>query len=661
MTYCCTRHFWCNRGSEMKKENRKEENRKEENRKEENRKEEGRKVESGKEEKVRKEKRKTCILGKQITIKRRLLVLVMTCWIVPVFIIFLFLSISYRNSIIQKTEILMEEWAKNFTMLHAQRLNEAIDMSKKSSYEKVFETNWKKYREDLISESEFYKEVVANLKSQYYNDNRFTMAVFYLSEDTDKIYYTAGNCIRKFETEIKDIALEITREDTSDAHIRIINDKIYIIRNLYTTTNYTKFGTLVLEINETKLLDNSLNNKAYELGFYINNTEDMIVYDKTLEEEAEANIVEKLRQNYSVNNNYTLNQEQDIIYTGIIYQQKFNDYHLGTILVANKNVIYSEIKDMEKIVALILMVIIPVFIYMIYFISKHITTPIEKMIDASKELEKGNIGMQMEEDSMPNVEFTYLLKSFNRMSSEIKFIFTYANNEEIAKKEAKIIALQSQINPHFLYNTLEMMNWKARMAGDIEVSKMIEALGTLLDYTMDRSNKKLINLAEELRCADAYFYITSMRFGKRLQVEKEIDSSLLETKVPQLVLQPILENAVVHGIEVVNRGTIKLKIYRNEDNIILQVINTGKTMSQEDLARVNDILSGKILKNPSEDGVHISLGIRNVNERIKLIYGEKYGLTILPMNEEEIVSTIILPLELQDNPEKDKLLHVLLG
>ena len=99
-----------------------------------------------------------------------------------------------------------------------------------------------------------------------------------------------------------------------------------------------------------------------------------------------------------------------------------------------------------------------------------------------------------------------------------------------------------------------MMNWQARMSGNLEVSSMIESLGVVLDYNMNRESKRLTTLSQELRCADAYFHIISKRFGKRLTVEKEIDQKLLSIKVPQLVLQPMIENAVVHGIERIKQG-----------------------------------------------------------------------------------------------------------
>ncbi|MDF2906669.1 MAG: signal transduction histidine kinase, LytS [Herbinix sp.] len=587
-------------------------------------------------------------MKKIFSLRRTLLVLVVILWMIPVGLLYSFMTISYRNNIIGKTTDLMEEGLKNFTYFNAQRIDEAIDISKKTSYEQVIEKAWRKYDSEKISKSELYRQITGNLTSKFYNDNRFEIAVFYLSDEPERIYYTKqkeSKYIDIYKNEVSKEANSITEQDTSDAHIRVINGKIYIIRNLYTTTNYTKFGTLVLELNKDKLIDGIYLNKDYELAFYINDTNSMITYDTRMTTHSHAGIINMLKAKYSKDVNRKIWKFQDKPYTGMIYQQKYDDFHFGAILVVNERVIFSELQDLYRVMFFITIIIIPVFIYMIYFISHHITKPMSVMIDAAKSLEKGDIGMLIEDRKMPNTEFDVLKSSFNQMSSEIKYLFDYAYSEKLARKDAKIIALQSQINPHFLNNTLEMMNWQARMAGDVTVSKMIEALGTLLNYSMDRSNKKMINLAEELRCVDAYCYIISMRFGKRLKIEKEVDNELLQLEVPQLILQPLIENAVVHGVEKVKNGTIWIKVYKVESNAILQIINTGKGMTQEELGRVHRILEGRYEQEDNKDGRHESLGIHNVNERIKLIYGEEYGLTIEPIADEETASTITLPLE----------------
>jgi two-component system sensor histidine kinase YesM len=604
--------------------------------------------------------------SKPLSLRKTLLFLVVISWIVPVSIIFIFISMSYRNSIISKTEDLMEEGLKNFTSFHAQKIDNAITISKKTSYELVIENAWRGYNAGKMKEATFKNEIISNLKSKFTNDNRFVMSALYLCDDLEQVYPTSRYPQAYIDTYIDEViqeAYKITKEDTSDAHVKIIDGRLFIIRNLYTTRNYTKFATLIVELDTNKLFAGNTINKDYELGFYIDDIDSLITYNSEHSIVSREIIVNKLKEHYNNKTNRNIIKIDDTLYTGLLYQQKCDDYNIGAYLVADKTTIYSELKDLTYIMLLILLIVIPVFIYMLYFIAKHITTPMSRMIKASKELEKGNIGMTIEGNPMPNEEFSYLHESFNRMSLEVKYLFDYAYNEKLARKEAKIIALQSQINPHFLNNTLEMMNWQARMSGDIEVSKMIEALGTLLDYTMDRSNKKFISLSEELRCADAYFYIISMRFGQRLRIEKEIDKELLQIQVPQLILQPILENAVVHGIETVNNGVIKLKIWKKEDNLLLQITNTGKGMTKEDVERVRNILVGKGVNTISGKGKHVSLGIRNVNERIKLIYGDEYGLDILPAegDETETISTITIPYEMKINVEKEKLLKKLLG
>ena len=597
------------------------------------------------------------------SLRRTLLLLVVILWMVPITIIYFFMTMSYRNDIIGKTKDLMEEGLKNFTYFNAQRIDEAIDISKKTSYEQVIEKAWREYSAGGVTKSELYRQITGNLTSKFYNDNRFEIAVFYLSEEPDKIYYTKqkeNNYIDIYRERVEQEAWAITQQDTTDAHVRVIDGRIYIIRNLYTTKNYTKFGTLVLELNKNKLIDGIYLNEDYELAFYINDTNSMITYDFRLDKENHTGIVEKLKARYSVESNRKITEEHDGPYTGMIYQQKYDDFHFGAILIVNEDLIFSELQELYRIMFLIMMIIIPIFIYMIYFISHHITKPMSVMVDAARSLEKGGIGMQVEGKPMPNTEFEVLKSSFNKMSSEIKYLFDYAYSEKLARKDAKIIALQSQINPHFLNNTLEMMNWQARMAGDMTVSKMIEALGTLLNHSMDRSNKKMISLVEDLRCVDAYCYIISMRFGKRLKIEKEVDTELLHLEVPQLILQPLIENAVVHGVETVKNGTIWIKVFKEENNGILQIINTGKRMSEEDIVRVKNILEGKYEqqagKESSHDkkhsGRHEALGIHNVNERIKLIYGEEYGLTIGPLPGGETASTITLPLEYDPNKVK---------
>ena len=174
----------------------------------------------------------------------------------------------------------------------------------------------------------------------------------------------------------------------------------------------------------------------------------------------------------------------------------------------------------------------------------------------------------------------YLDNAFNSMSDKLKNQFEQIYLEELALRDANIMALQSQINPHFLNNTLEIINWEARMEGNDRVSSMIEALSTMLEATMDRKKQQMIPLSEEISYVEAYCYIIRQRFGEKFQFEKQIDPELLQTEVPRLIIQPIMENAVEHGLSG-RAGKIVLRIYAEEDKLKIAIINDG-LMSIED-------------------------------------------------------------------------------
>ena len=589
------------------------------------------------------------------SLRSRLILMMVVGWLVPVTIIFVFITVSYRDSIIAKTESILEGSLKNLAYSISFKMNEAIQISKKVSYEKELEEAWKEYSKNNINQRKLYSSVIGALNSKFHNDKRFVMSCFYFTDSCDNLYFTSREADRYsiYRSEVHQEALNISEQNSSDAFVKVMNGRVYIIRNLYTVTGYQKFGTLTVEMNTSVMLEDT--NASQEMNFFINEASPQATIFNTPFLEDMDTIYKKMGDCFQVDasNRATIIKEEN--YAAVLYQKNDRDFDLGTFVILDQEKMYSDLEKLYTIITNIWLIIIPILIFLFLFLRLNITVPMKKMIKIAKEVRKGNIGAQLDVERMPNLEFEELKVSFNKMSAELKNLFDYAYNEELARKDAKILALQSQINPHFLNNTLEMMNWQARMSGDITVSKMIEALGTLLDYSMDRDNKRMISLAEELRCAEAYFYIISMRFGQRLTVEKQVDESLLQHQVPQLILQPILENAVVHGVETIKKGQIWLNIYKEGSNIVLQVINTGKDMTEDDVKRVEDIINGRYKPENSAPGKHVSMGIRNVNERIQLIYGEEYGLTVKPLKEGQTVSQIIIPMERKIDNKKEQM------
>jgi two-component system sensor histidine kinase YesM len=193
-----------------------------------------------------------------------------------------------------------------------------------------------------------------------------------------------------------------------------------------------------------------------------------------------------------------------------------------------------------------------------------------------------------------------------------------------------------------LNNTLEIINWEARMNGDVAVSRMIEALSTMLTAATDRDGKANVQLREELEYVDAYLYIISVRLGKRLTVSRDIDSELLDVMVPRLILQPIVENAVEHGVSPRMQGSIALRVYRNHDDLVLEVENDGE-MSSRDIETVERLLhwDGQS-EQPSVNSAR--LGIRNVNQRLKILYKERCGFTIEPTEGGRTLARVVIGL-----------------
>ena len=323
---------------------------------------------------------------------------------------------------------------------------------------------------------------------------------------------------------------------------------------------------------------------------------------------------------------------------------RFENQNLAFVAELDSKSLINEKVLLETVFILALFFMLLLIGVVFRFTHTSVTYPISGLIEGAREIALGNYGYQVEvvENS---AEFAYLGRAFNTMSAELKYQFETIYKEELALKDASIKALQSQINPHFLNNTLEIINWEARMNGNDKVSGMIEALATMLNATMNRKQRRFVALSEELSYVDAYLYIISNRFGDRFKVNRQIDERLLEIPVPMLIIQPIVENAVEHGVEENKQGSVGIRIYSEEGKLYIKVSNDG-CLTQEDKEKIQRLLGDSEDKT---DEPHVSLGIRNVNRRLKIIYGEECGLTIESDEENRTVSTLIVKLSQEDN------------
>ena len=287
------------------------------------------------------------------------------------------------------------------------------------------------------------------------------MSCFYFTDNKDKLHFKSRERERNsfYKKEVHDIALKISEQNTSDVKVKVINGSIYIIRNLYTTTGYKKYGTLTVELNKELLFEDSNMNNNVNLAFFVNNIDSVVLAGDQLLSTDMEDIFIKLQDTYTDTSNNKTTILKEGKYAAVLHEIKNSDYHLGAFSILDQKVMYTELEKLNNLMIYTLVIIIPILICLYMFLRENITVPMLKIISFAKDVRKGNIGAQMEDKNMPNLEFEELKTSLNKMSLELKNLFDYGYNEELARKDAQIIALQSQINPHFLHNTLEMMNW----------------------------------------------------------------------------------------------------------------------------------------------------------------------------------------------------------
>ncbi|MFV0351934.1 MAG: sensor histidine kinase [Oscillospiraceae bacterium] len=222
------------------------------------------------------------------------------------------------------------------------------------------------------------------------------------------------------------------------------------------------------------------------------------------------------------------------------------------------------------------------------------------------------------------------------MEKAIDHIRELVNSQEMlsaSKRQAQYLALQNQINPHFLYNTLEGIRGEALATGSQNIALMTEALATFFRYTISRV-ENLVTLEEEIANVENYFLIQQYRFGKRLNLnikfENEEDKNLLmAAQLPKLTLQPLVENAIVHGIEgKVGQGTVTIGIQGTGKRMLVFIRDDGMGMDRTKLDGLNQKLSAASFQHAKTDQDSGGIALVNVNNRIRLLFGEEYGLAI---------------------------------
>ena len=277
-----------------------------------------------------------------------------------------------------------------------------------------------------------------------------------------------------------------------------------------------------------------------------------------------------------------------------------------------------------------------------YFItSGMVSSRIERLTHFMQEVQEGSMDMQMESDDRDEIGMLY--RGFGSMMKRIRTLINEVYLSKITQKEAELKALQAQINPHFLYNTLSLINWKALAAGEEDISRMTLAMSTFYRTALNRG-RNMLQVETELSNTRAYLEIQSMLHDGDFDYEIEAQTEILQCESLNLILQPLVENAIHHGIEekTDGRGKITVRGWKEDNCVWFMVEDNGVGMEQE--------VADKILTMESK-----GYGVRNVDERIRLCYGEKYAMKVESVVGKGTKMTIHFPARRLTNIQKSQI------
>ena len=485
----------------------------------------------------------------------------------------------------------------------AQNIDRAIRLGRDAIYDGTLLDTWSRWKAGNLSDAEYLRLSRNYLDQKYSRDDLFTFAAYFPVERDNLLLYTRSGQepAEFFRRNVQSEVMKIG--ETLDTRSLFLEreGQLYLIRNLM-NLRMERYGMLVLGISQDTLYA-PLRAFADSLpgAFHVR-----------LDQSGEENL-----DWASLSPGLT-----DTLREPMIRYVRFSasdDYQFSLMLEASRRQQYQELYRFQWLILFIYLLLIPILGLIIWYVRRRIVRPITLLSDASRRIESGELGVTVPMHG--GDELGDLGVAFSNMSLRIQELIDRTYREELELKSAQIQALQSRINPHFINNALENINWAARIEGSENISAMVASLSVLLNASMARNNRRMVTLREELEVAEAYIFFVVQRFGENLTVERDVEPKALDGIVPLLTVQPVLENAVEHGIAPAGGGLIRLSFHRAGNCVRISILNSGKGIQPEDRAKIDAALSGENMS-----GQH--LGLANIANRLRLIYNDRASIQV---------------------------------
>ncbi len=553
------------------------------------------------------------------SLRSRLVTAMLLCWVLPVLSVVVLagwlLSTEYERSARQE----LESRAQNAMEQVEMRMNTVFEASKEISYDGVVRNSYRLYQKDEDSAA-LYRAVSDNLNLHFTRNELVPAAFLSFWELEDVRPYAASRADFGYQVQhdyresIERDLLEQCRELDTGILLLEYGGELYVARNLL-DGHFKPYATIVLLCDRENLF-------------------------RSLDAIREAN-----RPALVIDGTLLLNEDGELHSAvpdepdaeGVVFEGNASGHTLRLTASIAPFSFWQDVPQIRTAACWVVLLVVPLLFAVTVIFRRDVTKPVETLVEASERISGGERGYTIAERAHSR-EFESLYEHFNAMSLELKDQFERSYQEQQALQQARIKALQMQINPHFLNNTLEIINWEARLAEDDRVSAMIEALSVMMDGALGRDGRSRISLREELSYVDAYLYIIRERLGEKLEIVKEIDEEMLELSVPRLILQPLAENAVEHDITPSRGGRLFLRAYREGENTVLEVEHNG-SLSDENRKAAEAMLSSSV----ADTEISGQVGLRNVRQRLKLLYGEKGSLSLSEPGPGQILARAVFP------------------
>ena len=554
------------------------------------------------------------------SLRFQIIAIMLLCYLVPVLLLGFFTRSVLLTAMRKRTEAALAAGVEHAWTLTAQNIERAVGLSRDAIYDGELAGAYEQWAAGGIADAEYLRLSRGYIERKYSRDGLFTFAACFPAERPELFMYTRSgyDAAMVFLSSGQDEILRISEEIDTSGRFVLRDGRLYLVRNLV-SLKMERYAVLVLGMNRDVLFSPLLGLAE--------------TWDGRVSLRLDGNECGEAPESPDQAASGAGGNGRELRYER---RSESDDYDLELLLSLDERAQFREDYEFRILASAVYLLLIPVLGLLAWYVSRRIVRPITLLSKASRRIENGELGVTVPMKGQD--ELGDLGRAFSRMSRRIEELIDKTYKEEIALRDARIQALQSRINPHFINNALEDINWTARMEGSENISSMVTSLSVLLNATMAREDRRLVTLREEMEVAEAYIYFIEQRFGTDLTVNREIDEKAMDGILPLLTIQPLLENAVEHGIAPAGGGVITIRCSLNDACMHVEIINTGRETGKEDRERIEAALHGQ------PTGRH--LGLANIVNRLRLIYGESVSIRVDTDTPGQTTVSIVIPREI---------------